>query len=107
MSEQTLQQFLSRLNEDADFRESAAADPEGAFAALGLSVAEKAALTASDEDALRRLTGTDVSGYFFASMFCSLACPDTPGSGLGCGTGTVEGRKTSGTNNGEGTRTQH
>lgn len=107
MSDQTLQRFLDRLNADADFRESAASDPEGAFADLGLSATEQAALTASDEDAMRRLTGTDVSGYFFASMFCSLACPDTPGSGLGCGTGTVEGRKTSGTNNGTGTQTQH
>jgi hypothetical protein len=94
MSEQTLQRFLSRLNEDAAFRESAAADPEGAFAAMGLSSAEQAALTTGDEDTLRRMTGGDVSGYYvsiatiirYTTTYGPPRPTDTPGSGNGCGT---------------------
>ena len=90
MSEATLQQFLARLNEDASYRESVQADPESAFAALGLNPAEKAALTSGDEDALRRLAGTDVDG-FLINPFPGLIRyrpAGTPGSGQGCGTGS-------------------
>src|SRR5918997_1688185 len=92
MSEATLRQFLARLNEDASYRESVQADPESAFAALGLNPAEKAALTSGDEDALRRLAGTDVDG-FLNNPFPGLIPgfyrrANTPGSGQGCGTGS-------------------
>jgi hypothetical protein len=88
MSEATLQRFMERLNEDADFRNSVQADPEGAFAALGLSPAEQAALTSGDEDALRRLSGTDTSAFRAGTWFlCTVLCPKTPGSGDHCGTG--------------------
>jgi hypothetical protein len=97
MSEQTLLRFLNRLNEDPAFRESAAADPEGAFAAMGLSSAEQAALTTGDEDALRRMSGGDVAGYWisvttvtrYTTIVPQPRPTDTPGSGNGCGTGNT------------------
>lgn len=98
MSEATLQRFLARLNEDASYRDSVQADPEGAFAALELSPAEQVALTSGDADALRRLAGTEVSGFAAfvspATIIRSVTpyCPrptDTPGSGNGCGTGAT------------------
>ena len=91
MSEHTLHRFLARLNEDVTFREVVQADPSTAFRAHGLSPREQASLIASDEDALRRLSGAEVTGYFFASMFCSLACPATSGSSAG-GSGAAGGR---------------
>ncbi len=95
MSESTLRRFLERLNEDAVFLDSAVANPEGAFAQFGLSQAERVAITSGDEDALRRLTGADVSGYLAgssSSIYLTLTKPrptDTPGSGNGCGTGST------------------
>jgi hypothetical protein len=95
MSESTLLRFLERLNEDAAFLDSAVANPEGAFAAFGLSAAERTAITSGDEDALRRMTGADVSGYVLgssSSIYLTLTRPrptDTPGSGNGCGTGST------------------
>jgi hypothetical protein len=88
MSEATLRRFLDRLNEDASFRDSVQANPEGAFAELGLSPAEQAALSSGDEDALRRLAGADTSGYAVIMSWMLCAPPrDTPGSGNHCGTG--------------------
>ena len=108
MSEQTLQRFLERLNDDAAFRESAQADPEGAFAEFGLSPAEQTALSSGDEDALRRLAGIDVGGFANennlviwgtwicytpgSKKHCGTGQCATPGSGQGCGTGTGGGR---------------
>lgn len=96
MSEHTLQRFIDRLNTDVAFRESAVADPEGAFAAFGLSTTEQTAITSGDEDALRRLAGVDVTGFLAGSSGMSFTsrCPsprptDTPGSGNGCGTGNT------------------
>lgn len=90
MSEQTLRRFMERLSEDVSFRDSVVADPESAFAAMGLSPAEQAAINSGDEDALRRLTGADVAGYrqgTFFGFICTILCKDTPGSGNDCGTG--------------------
>jgi hypothetical protein len=91
MSEATLQTFLERLNTDASFRESVQANPEGAFAEFGLSPAEQAAFSLGDEDALRRLAGTDVSGHIWyttlITKYVSSNC-STPGSGQHCGTGS-------------------
>jgi hypothetical protein len=89
--------FLERLNNDAAFLDSAVANPESAFEAFGLTSAERTAITSGDEDALRRLTGNDVSGYMLGSSSSSIiytAGPrprptDTPGSGNGCGTGST------------------
>ena len=65
MPEATLQRFLERLNEDASFRARAQADPESVLADFGLSTAEQDALSSDDQEALRRLVGDDVSGYFW------------------------------------------
>lgn len=97
MSDKTLLRFLERLNTDSAFLENAVANPEGAFAAFGLTGAEQAAIRSGDEDALRRMTGMDVSGYMLGSSSSSIiytAGPrprptDTPGSGNGCGTGST------------------
>jgi hypothetical protein len=97
MSDKTLLRFLERLNTDSSFLESAVANPEGAFAAFGLTSAEQAAIRSGDEDALRRMTGMDVSGYMLGSSSSSIIYTgggrprptDTPGSGNGCGTGST------------------
>lgn len=97
MSEQTLLRFLDRLNGDEAFRESAVENPESAFAAFGLSSSERAAITSGNEDALRRMTGADVSGYWisistitnYSTIVPRPRPTDTPGSGNGCGTGAT------------------
>jgi hypothetical protein len=87
--------FLERLNNDTAFLESAVANPEGAFEVFGLTSAERTAITSGDEDALRRMTGNDVSGYMLGSSSSSIIYTrgtrpaDTPGSGNGCGTGST------------------
>lgn len=99
MSEATLREFLDRLNDDASYHESVQADPESAFAELGLSRTERAALVEGDEDALRRLAGMDVSGHYFSTTIITryasqeIKCrpTNTPGSGNDCGTGQMCG----------------
>jgi hypothetical protein len=60
-----------------------------------LTPTEQAAITSGDEDALRRMTGEDVSGYMMGSSSSSIIVTvrprptDTPGSGNGCGTGST------------------
>ena len=76
MSEETLRRFLERLNTDAAFRESARQNPATALDEFELSAAEQAALATNDEDALRRLAGSDVSGFLAPG-----------GAGAGAGTG--------------------
>jgi hypothetical protein len=93
MSNETLQRFLERLNNDETFLAGAAANPEAAFAAFGLTAAERAAIISGDEDALRRLAGADVSAYVMGSSSLihsvHLRCvPHEPGTGTGTGTGT-------------------
>jgi hypothetical protein len=73
LTEETVQRFMARLDADAAFRDRVQQDAASAFTEFGLSPAEQAALTGNDEDALRRLTGLDVSGYYlFPSAGCSL-----------------------------------
>jgi hypothetical protein len=63
MSEETLKRFLDRVNSDAGFRELIERDPSAVAEEFKLSPVERLALGLQDEDALRRLAGTDVSGY--------------------------------------------
>jgi hypothetical protein len=63
VSEETLKRFLDRLNSDAGFRELIERDPSAIAEEFELSPVERLALGLRDEDALRRLAGTDVSGY--------------------------------------------
>jgi hypothetical protein len=84
---------LKQLNEDAFFRESVQTDPKGAVARFGLSPAEQVALSSGDEDALRRLTGSDVSGFMLGGSVVMQSIhyrcvPHEPGTGTGTGTGT-------------------
>jgi hypothetical protein len=63
MSEETLRRFIERLNVDSTFRERVTTDPLSAFGEFDLSQTECVALAARDEDALRRLSGNDVSAF--------------------------------------------
>jgi hypothetical protein len=89
MSEETLRRFLEQLNADASFRGRMQEDAAGAFAEFDLSPVEQMAIMSGDEDALRRLTGLDVSGYAgqpetaVGSATCgwcgTINCPVLPG----------------------------
>lgn len=103
MSEKTLRRVLERLNSDEKFRESLKNERDWASVVreLDLSPAELAAISTQDEDALRRLAGTEAMiagqnlGFFTTDFICSLFCfcfpwityIDTPQSGRHCGTG--------------------
>jgi hypothetical protein len=63
MSEENLQRLLERLGSDEEFRHKLEHDWEAVIDELGLSETERIALTEWDEDALRRLAGSDVSAY--------------------------------------------
>jgi hypothetical protein len=101
MSEKTLRKVLQKLNKDEAFRDKLRNDWQNALDDLDLSPAEAAALSSQDEDALRRLVGSDVTalqqGFFGTDFICSLLCITTldtrgstrdtcPGSKKGCGT---------------------
>jgi hypothetical protein len=103
MSEKTLRRLLERLNSDEEFRESLKNERDWArvIRELDLSPAELAAISTQDEDALRRLAGTEAMiagqnlGFFTTDLMCSLFCfcfpwityIDTPQSRRHCGTG--------------------
>jgi hypothetical protein len=79
LSEETLQRFLQRLEDDPEFAEKMQDDWEDALDELGLSQTELVAIATQDEDALRRLSGAEVSGYrkgalvqgvYFRTMGC-------------------------------------
>ncbi len=101
MSEKALRAVLEQMNKDEEFRYKLRDDWQNALDDLDLSPAEVAALASQDEDALRRLAGSDVSamagGFFGTDFICSLLCFTTidtrgstrdtcPGSKKGCGT---------------------
>jgi hypothetical protein len=109
MSEKTLRKFLDRLHSDKQFRESLRDEKHWASAVgeLHLSPAELAAISMQDEDALRRLAGSEVKiagenlGFYTTNLICSLLCfcwpfsntrinIDTPNSRRHCGTGGGE-----------------
>jgi hypothetical protein len=59
MPEQEVRRLLNRLNADAGFRERFQRDIPGGLAQFAFSPTQRLALAAVDDDALRRLTGTD------------------------------------------------
>lgn len=63
MSEDALRRILERVNSDEAFREQLTNDPETALEGEDLSPVEVVALTAGDEDALRRLAGVETVGF--------------------------------------------
>jgi hypothetical protein len=79
MSEESLRQFLDRLNGDEAFVERLRANPGDALAAFDLSPTERMALATNDEDSLRRLAGQDVAGFInpAASHGILMGLPDT------------------------------
>jgi len=97
MSEEALKKIIERANKDAAFKKKLEQDPLGAVKDLGLSPTEETAIATGDEDALRRLVGADVQGFWiFLTVGCVTrsGCPETPprpggtpGSCSGCGTG--------------------
>jgi len=98
MSEDALQKLVERVNSDPEFAERLKANWEEAIAEYDLSQTELTALGNEDEDALRRLSGAEVSGHFFSTVFCTYNCrpQNTPGSGKHCGTGQCQGTPGSG-----------
>ena len=110
MSEEALKKIIERANKDQAFKKKLEEDPLGAVKGLGLSPTEEAAIANGDEDALRRLVGADVQGFWiFLTVACATRynCPSTqviqgcqetpprpggtPGSCSGCGTGRCVG----------------
>ncbi|HET9265807.1 MAG TPA: hypothetical protein VFO14_22345 [Vicinamibacterales bacterium] len=103
MSEKTLRKFLERLDSDEKFRRSLKDQKDWPYVIkeLDLTPAELAAISTQDEDALRRLAGTDVTiagqnlGFYTTNLICSWLCfclpfvtnIDTPNSKRHCGTG--------------------
>jgi hypothetical protein len=81
VSEESLRRFLDRLASDTAFVEQLKANPEEALGEFDLSATERTALATNDEDGLRRLAGSDVSG-FIASMGCPVFVPTL--LGVGC-----------------------
>jgi len=83
MSEESLRLFMERLSSDPAFVERVKANAAEALAAFDLSPTERMALASNDEDALRRLGGSDVQGYFLNLPLTSPAetsppfCPPT------------------------------
>ena len=63
MSEEALRRILERVNRDEAFRDQLSSDPEAALEGEDLSPTEVVALTAGDEDALRRLAGLETVGF--------------------------------------------
>jgi hypothetical protein len=101
VSEKTLRELLDRLSKDEAYRDTLRNDWQNALDDLELTPAELAALASQDEDALRRLSGSNVSaasaGFFGTAFICSWLCITTidtrgstrdtcPGSKKGCGT---------------------
>ena len=94
MSENELRRLLDRLNGGAGFRERFQRDIPGGVARLAFSPAQGAAITATDEDALRRLAAPPVDAHVHNAkilsrllctrMFCgpgktrNWECPDEP-----------------------------
>jgi hypothetical protein len=79
MSEESLRQFLDRLNGDAAFVERLKANPGEALAEFDLSQTERVALATNDEDSLRRLAGQDVAAFInpAASHGILMGLPDS------------------------------
>jgi hypothetical protein len=98
MSEEALQRLLERINSDEAFAEALKADWEEAITEFDLSQTELTALGNQDEDALRRLSGAEVSGNWWFTPGCTYGCrpQNTPGSGKHCGTGQCQGTPGSG-----------
>jgi hypothetical protein len=110
MSEEALKKIIERANKDQAFKKKLEEDPLAAVKDLGLSPAEETAIATGDEDALRRLVGADVQGFWIlVTVACATrvncpntrppACPETPprpggtpGSCSGCGTGRCAGQ---------------
>jgi hypothetical protein len=63
MSEESLRRLIQRIETDEGFRESLANDTEAALKEFELSGTERYALIANDEDALRRLMGSEVAAF--------------------------------------------
>ena len=79
MSVDGLRELLERVDVDEEFRQRLVHDPQAATAPYDVSNTERYALVANDEDALRRLVGTEVSGYAFGP-FDDTASPGDGGS---------------------------
>ena len=96
MPEKELRRLLDRLNGDAAFRERFRRDVPGGLAELAFSPTYRVALSATDEDALRRIPGADggiqvdalwkwVSRLLCTRWFCGpprtrdWQCPKQPG----------------------------
>jgi len=79
MSVDGLRELLERVDADEEFRQRLVHDPQAATAPYDVSNTERYALVANDEDALRRLVGTEVSGYAFGA-FDDTASPGDGGS---------------------------
>jgi hypothetical protein len=77
MSEDSLRQFLERLNSDAAWAEQVKSDPAAALEGYDLSVTERMAMACSDEDGLRRLAGRDVIGFGVAPIPTGPLCVAT------------------------------
>jgi hypothetical protein len=65
MSQEGLNKLMKRINSDASFKKQLLENPAEALKNQDVSAAERMALLTNDEDALRRLTGGDTSGYAF------------------------------------------
>lgn len=63
MSESSLQDLLARIDNDEEFRGRLLADAEAAVSGMDLSEVERFALASADEDALRRLVGSDTMAF--------------------------------------------
>jgi hypothetical protein len=63
MSDTSLRSLIERINTDESFRDSLMSDPEGALQQFDLTPAEMVAFATNDEEALRRLSSSDVNGY--------------------------------------------
>lgn len=77
-----LDPLLDRLNADADYRARFTEDPARELAALELAPSQRAALTATDEDSLRRLSPASppVQRTWFSRLLCSRWFCGPPGT---------------------------
>lgn len=63
MSEEGLRSFIEKVGGDPDFAKQLSENGEEAVAGFDLTVTEKVALSEGDEDALRRLAGSEVEAF--------------------------------------------